>query len=380
VTAGFGQTLPWSEVEAARRPNVQETEAETFLAEAAAAAAGRGAFLLEAPTASALTGGRRPHGEDAALDLGIAVELPLHAARGRRLDLAEAIEESGPTLRRAQRQLALADLAASYGSVWLAQAQVELRVEDLSITEAWLEATLRRVEAGADPPYESVLVGGERDRARLELMAARREVELAWGELARLAALPPEPRPLDLESLPGQGREPAANRPTGATALAGIRARLDLERLLARERSAAASSRWALQGDAAREGEEENIAHVGVAYRFARSGERGAIASAQSAAEAAAESRAMSDIGALRARLAAAQVALASGAPALGDDELRGARTALESRIAEGKERASQVLPLRRQLLDAALAAAGARAARAQARAELFFLEGSDLP
>ncbi len=64
----------------------------------------------------------------------------------------------------------------------------------------------RRVEAGADPPYEAILVGGERDRALLELVAARREVELAWGELSQLAALTPRPTPLDLTSLPGGAR------------------------------------------------------------------------------------------------------------------------------------------------------------------------------
>jgi hypothetical protein len=57
---------------------------------------------------------------------------------------------------------------------------------------------------------------------------------------------------------------------------------------------------------------------------------------------------------------------------------MRAALTALESRLTEGKDRASQVLPLRRQLLDAALASAGARAARAQAAAERFFLEGGN--
>ena len=177
---------------------------ETFLAEVAEAAAGGGAWLLEAPTASALTGGRRPDGGDTELDLGIAIELPIHADRHRRLDLATALSESSDALRRAQVAVALADLAAAYARAWLAQTEVELRAEDLAITEAWLETTRRRVDAGADPPYEAILVGGERDRALLELVAARREVELAWGELSQLAALAPRPTPLDLSSLPGQ--------------------------------------------------------------------------------------------------------------------------------------------------------------------------------
>ncbi len=380
VPSGAGQALSFSEIAAARRPHLLEIEAQTFLAEAAQAAAGGGGWLLEGPTASVLTGGRRPDGGDASFDLGVAVDVPLHAARHRRVDLATAIDESSDDLRGSQRAIALADLAAAYAGAWLTQAEAELRALDLSITEEWLEATRRRVDAGADPPYEAILVGGERDRALLELVAAGREVELAWGELTQLAELPAEWRPLELSTLPEATDVGDAVAVTGAAALAGIDARRNLEILLARERSSAASSRWALAGDAAREGEEENIAHVGVAYRFARQGEKAAVANAQTAAEAAAESRAASDRAALRARLTAARAALASGALTLDEDDLRAARAALESRLAEGKERASAVLPLRRQLLDAALAAAAARAARAQARAELFFLEGSDSP
>ena len=378
VPACTAQALAFREVASARRPHPQEIEVESFLAEVTEASAGGGAWLLEAPTASALTGGRRPDGGDTELDLGVAIELPIHADRHRRLDLATALSKSSDALRRSQVAVAHADLAAAFARAWLAQTEVELRAEDLAITEAWLEATRRRVDAGADPPYESILVGGERDRALLELVAARREVELAWGELSQLAALSPRPTPLDLSSLPRERDVSPPVEAGGATVLAGIEARRNLELLLARARFAAASSRWAVEGDAAREGEEENIAHVGFAYRFARQGEKAANASAQRAAEAAAESRAASESAALAARLVAAEVALASQAPALEEGDLEGARRALESRLAEGKERASQVLPLRRQLLDAALASAAARAARAQAMAELFLLEGGD--
>jgi hypothetical protein len=380
VPACTAQALAFREVASARRPHPGEIEVESFLAEVTEASAGGGAWLLEAPTASALTGGRRPDGGDTELDLGVAIELPIHADRHRRLDLATALSESSDDLRRSQAAVALADLAAAFARAWLAQTEVELRAEDLAITETWLEATRRRVDAGADPPYEAILVGGERDRALLELVAARREVELAWGELAQLAAVALRPSPLELSSLPGSGGAPASNEPSGAAALTGIETRRNLEILLARARFAAAASRWAIAGDAAREGLEENIAHVGVAYRFARQGERAANANAQGAAEAAAESRAATDTAALRARLVAAQVALASEAPVLDERDLQGARRALESRLAEGKERASEVLPLRRQLLDAALASAAARAARAQAMAEIFLLEGGHSP
>jgi outer membrane protein TolC len=370
------EPLRFAEAAAARLPHEREIDAEAFLADAASAAVGAGSWLLEGPTASGATGGRRPDRGDAALDVGFEIELPLQSDRQRRLELANALDESGASIRAAARAIALADLAGAYAGAWLAQAIIDLRAEDLALTDAWHAATQRRVEAGADPPYESILVAGERDRALVELIAARREVELKWGELARLAALGGEPRVLDLASLPGGAGPASSGDGAGAATLAGIESRRDLALLLARAQTAAASSRWALNGDAAREGEEENIAHVGVSYRFARHGERAALAVVESAAAAAAENVAAAERVDLRARLAAAAVPLAAEPSSLDDDDLRRAREALDSRLDEGRDRASTVLPLRRQLLEAALAAVAARAARAQAAAEIFFLDG----
>ena len=373
VPAGTAESLTFTEVAAGRVPHEREVRAEALLAEAAGAAAGSGGWLLEAPSASLTAGPRRVDDGATTSDVAVEVELPLAAGRHRRLDLATALDDDRVRIRAAGRAIALADLAGAYARAWLAQEEMALRVQDISIAEAWVAATERRVEAGADPPYESILVAVERDRALLDLLAARRDVELTWGELARLAAVPRAPQPLDPSSLP-RGEQAA-----GAAVLTGIEASRDLAILLAGARSAAASSRWSVAGDAGREGEEE-LARLGVAYRFAMRGERAAIAGQRSSAEASATSEAAGAMADLRSRIAAAQVALRSTAPRLDAAALESVERALESRLAEGRERVSQVLPLRRQLLEAALAAAGARAARAQAAAELFFLDGGVLP
>src|SRR5688572_28133321 len=264
--------LSFEQAAAARRTHPRELEVERLLAEAAAAATGRGGILLEGPTTSVTTGPRRAEGSTDA-DAMVEVEVPLLATRQRRSDLAAALDEKAEAVRLSARGIALADLSAAYARAWLAQTEAKLREEDIAVVDDWLAATERRVEAGADPPYESILIAGERDRALLDLLAARREVELAWGELARWSAIAESSQPVDIATLPGAREAGAALEESGKAVFSGIEARRELIALLARARTAAASSRWAIAGDAGREG-DERLARVGFAYRFPLGGER----------------------------------------------------------------------------------------------------------
>ncbi|HEX6203957.1 MAG TPA: TolC family protein [Thermoanaerobaculia bacterium] len=380
--------LTFDEALSRRRPTALEAGAAALLAEARRQAAGGGGLAAEGPSL-ALTGGPR-RGEDGgtAGDFAVEVELPLAGGRGARGELAEAVAATADDLLAGARALAGADLAAAFVDAWLAQQVIAVRAEDLAASEEQLTLARRRVEAGADPPYEPVLVAGERDRALVELVAARREAELAWGALAERAEVGAEPRPLTLGGLPGgagaaDGDDPAALAPSGGSegdardgpAFAALEARRRLESALARARAGAARSRWAVATEIESEG-DERAAHVGVAYRFPLPGERAGIAAEAAAAEASAERAARAEAAALRARVAAARTALAAAAPTVGAGELERARSALAVRVAEGKERPSAVLPLRRQLLEARLAALAARATRARAAAELHFLTG----
>jgi hypothetical protein len=362
--------LAFGEVLAQRRPTAAEAAVAALVAEARRAAAGGGRFASEGPTVAVTAGPRRTDEEESAGDFAVGVELPLLAARGARAELAREVESAAGDALAGARALAGADLAGAFVDAWLTQRVVAVRQEDLAAMDEWLALARHRVEVGADPPYEPTLVAGERDRSLVGLVTARREAELAWGELVARAALGDEPQPLSLAGLAGGG-DPGAGPP----ALAGIDARRRLEGALARARGAAGRSRWALSSEVAAEG-EERLAHVGVAYRLPLPGERAALAGEVAAAEALAARAAEADAAAVRARLAAARTALAAAGPAVDPGDLERARRALATRVAEGKERASTVLPLRRQLLEAHLAGLAAEALRARAATELAFLTG----
>jgi hypothetical protein len=372
--AGAEERVAFPEALAHRRSSAAEGEISSLLAEAGRAAAGTSSFAAEGPSVG-FEAGPRDGAEATAADFAVDLEVPLQAGRGARAALARELEAVAPDARAGARALAAADLAAAFVDAWLAQARVAVHEEDVAVTDEWLDAARRRVEAGADPPYEPVLVAGERDRALGELVAARREVELTWGELTARTDLGDGPRPLTLAGLPAVASAPGG---TDRGVAAGIDARRRLALALTQARRASSRSRWALASVLAKEG-DENLAHLGVAYRFPLRGERAAIEAEVAAAEAQAVRAAAAEAAVLRGRLASARAALAAPAPALQEAELDQARRALAARVAEGKERPSQVLPLRRQLLEARLAALTAEALRARAAADLFFLTGGVL-
>ena len=371
-TVAAPHALDFGDVLAARRPSPEEVSAQVLLADARRSAAGGAGLAAEGTSLSVLGGPRRADSGESEADLGVGIELPLLAGRDSRAELAAKLERLEHPLIRGSRAVAAADLASAFVDVWLAQSTAEVREHDLAAAEEWLTAARLRVEAGADPPYEPTLVAGERDRALVELVAVRRELELAWGELAAFADVGPAPREVTLQGLPSAS--PLSASEEGAAAIS-IAAREELAVGLARVRGSSARSRWSLTGEVATEG-DERLAHVGVAYRLPLRGERSAIEQEQTAAEAQATREADSARAALRARLAAARTALAAASPALGSSDLLRAQQALTARLAEGKERPSEILPLRRQLLEARLAGLAARAAEARAAAEIHFLLG----
>jgi hypothetical protein len=373
IAAPVGAQLTFSEAAARRRPHPEEVELERLVAEAQRAAAGGHGRAAEGPTTSVEAGPRDvPEGWES--DLAVGIELPLLAARSERQALAQMLPDVSDAMSSAARAVADAELAEAFVAAWLAHAVAELRQQDVAAVDSWLAASRRRAQAGADPPYEPTLVAGERDRAVVELIEARREVELAWGELQARSGVPLRPEPLDLAGLPGTERLEATPPPAAAARVReGIEARRRLAVALARALAASSSSRWGLAGTVAREG-DERLAHLGVAYRLPLRGERAAIASEQAAAEAQASRDAELRLTATEARLAAARAALAPAGPLLDPSDVDRALAALAVRVEEGKERPSEVLPLRRQLLEARVAALRARAARLAAGAQLHFL------
>jgi outer membrane protein TolC len=368
--------LSFAKVVEARRPHPDELELESLLAEAQRLSAGGRSFLAEGLTSSVEAGPRdTPGGVEA--DAAVEVEAPLLAARSHRGALSDLLPQAAGAMREATALLAEAELADVFVAAWLAQEVVAVRQQDLAAVTAWLSAAQSRVAEGADAPYEPILVAGERDRALVELLDAQREVAASWGELVARAEISVRPLPLDIADLPGRIGD--ATLELSPVPQAGIEARRRLSLALAAVEAASAESRWGLKATVAREA-DENVAHAGVAYRLPLRGERAGIAAGRQADESRAHREAELALAGLEARLAIAAAALAAIEPTLTAAELEGAETALQARIAEGKERTSEVLPLRRQLLEARIAALEARAARLSAAAQLHILGGGDQP
>jgi hypothetical protein len=378
-TAGQ-EPLRFGDVRTRVVPTEAQLETEELLAAAAQAAVGGSSLLGDGITTGVTTGPRHREGAGTSSDLAFSAELPLRSDRSERAALGDALGGLAEALRLADSDVASAELARAFVDAWLAQELVMLREQDLTLVESWLGTARRRVEAGADPPFEATLVAGEHDRALVELMAARRQVESSWGELVARAELPPRPRPLSLAGLPGADAFAAVPVADPSPRLVGgLAARRALGVQLARVDAGAARSRWALAGEAAREG-DERLARVGVAYRFPLRGESSAIGAAVQVAQIRADRDAARRRAAIQASLAAASAAKGSPPATLDDAELERAQAALTARLEEGKERASEVLPLRRQLVEARVAALAARAARLEAGADLFFLGGAGAP
>jgi hypothetical protein len=364
--------LDFDAVLAKRRPSPEEIEVERLLAEAQRISAGSRGVAAEGPTTSIAGGPRDKDGSED--DLSLQVEMPLLSARSERRALGEMLPTAGAAAKTAAGAVADAELADAFVAAWLADAIAHVRALDLATVEAWLDASRRRTEAGADPPYEPILVGGERDRALVESIEAHREVELAWGELRARADVPQRPEPVALGALPGYATTPDITTSSpGDVMKAGIEARRNVAIAVARVQTARASSRWGLAGEVAAEG-GERLAHVGVAYRLPLRGERSAIAAEQSAAETAANREAERRLVEVEAQVSAAAATLAWAGQVLDSSALDAAQAALTARLEEGKERPSEILPLRRQLLEARIAALRSRAARIAAEAKLFFL------
>jgi hypothetical protein len=367
--AGAGERaapVELADLTAVRRPHPAELEAEARLAAGRRTLARSAGALLGGPVLSVAAGPRHVESGETRADVAVGLLLPIFAAGPEQRALAAALASAEPLLLAAAGSEAELALAAAYSELWRLDALAALRAEDLAIVERWLAATRRRVEEGADPAYEATLVAGERDRAALELERTRAGVAVARAALAALAPLPEG----ELRLVPPT-EPPVCSARAGSSALErAARARAELAIAEAGLATRAESARWALASDLAREGDED-VARLGLAYRFAPRGEKVALDEVRAAAEAAEWRASELELSRLAARREAARSRLAAASALSGDDELAAGVAALEARLSEGRSRPSEALPLRRQLLAAREAAIDARAERALAAAEL---------
>lgn len=344
--------LSYDDILQRARTSPEQLRADALLAERHRALGGTRGLLREGPALGLAAGPRTRAGAPSSTDQSLELDLPLFLSPAVRRDLASALGQADPALREAARVEARFRLRQAYLDAWLAERLLQLREADLATVRTWLQAARARLEAGADPAFQVSLVEGEALRAQADLEEAHRQRLTAWAGLRSLAEVPAAPQPL------GDPGEPAAPAPEGlqvrfeAGALRqALQRRLDLDRQTLRHQEALAASRWSLRGSYAREG-EERIGKVGLAYRFARPGEGQALRRETETALQAATRESESALLDLDARFQSALARLPLAAPipfAAFDASLR----AVGLRLSEGRERPSEALPIRRQLLEA---------------------------
>jgi hypothetical protein len=113
-----------------------------------------------------------------------------------------------------------------------------------------------------------------------------------------------------------------------------------------------ALSRWGLRAGLALEG-VDTFGRVGVVVRFNRSGEPEALRQASEAALAASRRATELALAALDTRFRTARERLDAASPPEAPETFAAAIQAVGLRLREGKERPSDALPIRRQLLEA---------------------------
>lgn len=313
--------------------------------------AATGGILREAPTLTA-EAGRRTGPVATGTDRMAQVEAPLLMAPSTRLEAAQSLDRAQGSLLALARAEARHRLRLAYLDAWLAAAQLRLRSSQLELTKTWVQVAQARVDSGSDPAYQADLVKGDLLRLRTEHGEAQRKASEAWAALRALTDLP-----ADLQSLADPG-PPALPAPEGlpdaflksllrralADRIAADRTAFDLQQAIK-------ASRWTLKGSYASEG-DERIARLGVGFRLPRSGELGAqkreAATGRNALNREAEATAFQ----LESRFQTALIRLHTFGEPPTAHSFDTAMKAVDLRLQEGKERPSDALLLRRQLLE----------------------------
>jgi outer membrane protein TolC len=314
--------------------------------------AATGGLLREAPTLTA-EAGRRSGPGTSSTDKVAQVDAPLLLAPTLRAGARDSLDRAEGSLLALARAEARHRLRLAYLDAWLAEAQLRLRSSQLDLTETWVKVAQARVESGSDPAYQADLVRGDLLRLRSDLGEAQRRAAEAWGALRALTDLPAEPLPLadpGAPALPGpEGLSEAFQRSLMRRALAdrtaADRTAFDLQQALK-------GSRWSLRGSHASEG-DERITRLGVAFRLPRPGELSAQKREASAGRGALAREGEAAAYQLESRFQTALTRLRTFGDVLPPRRFDAALLAVDLRLREGKERPSDALLLRRQLLEA---------------------------
>ncbi len=349
--------LSFNDIQHRARTSPEQFRTEALLAGRQRALSESKGFLREGPSLALAAGPRKKAVEGTSTDQSVDLDLPLFLARGTRHRLETSLGKADPLLRQGAAIESSFRLRQAYLDAWLAERLLALREADLITVQAWLKAARARLEAGADPAFQVSLVEGEMLKAQLDLEEARKQRVGTWAALQALAEVPIQPVPLED---PGDPHLPETvglpPRYEQSSLRQALQARLDLEQQTLRHQEALATSRWSLRANYSKEEPGVHIAKLGFAYRFARIGEGQAIRRETEANLQATKRELEIALLELDARFQSAFQRLQSLSAPLPTPAFDSALKAVGLRLTEGKERPSEALPIRRQLLEAQVA------------------------
>jgi len=348
--------LTFQDIQGKARPAPEQWRAEALLAERGLQFQESKGFLREGPTVAMLAGPRRTPGAGTSTDKGFELDLPLFLSPRSRAALEASLGKAHPLVLEAARREGLFRLKSAYLDAWLASRLVALREADLGTVDRWLQAANARLEAGADPAFQVSLVEGERLKVQQELDEAWAQASRTWGVLVALADLPVAPVALaDPGAVPVIPTVDLDRRLQEGPLRKALLAQADLETQSLRLKEAQALSRWSLRGNYAQEGEDK-VTRFGFAVRLPRPGESASVKRNTEAQLRAVQGESRQAVAELDARTQAALNRIQKAPATTIVPDFARALGAIGLRLQEGKERPSEALPIRRQLLEAQMA------------------------
>lgn len=356
VQAAAQPALSFQDIQTKARPAPEQWRSEALLSERRLQFQESRGFLRDGPTVAIQVGPRRTPGAGTSTDKGLEIDLPLFLSPKIRAALESSLGKAHPLMTEAARREGFFRLKNAYLDAWLAARMVALREADLTTVDQWLEAAKARLEAGADPALQVSLVEGERLKVQQELDEARVQESRSWGALVALADLPSIPVVLaDPGPLPAIPTAELNRRLQDGPIRKALLAQLEMEAESLRLKEAMSLSRWSLRGSYAQEGEEK-VTRVGVAVRLPRPGESAAVRRNTEAQLRVVHGEARQALAELDARAEAASNRMKTMPASTIVPDFAKSLEAVGLRLQEGRERPSEALPIRRQLLESQMA------------------------
>ncbi len=348
--------LTYPDIQSKARSTPEQWRTDALLAERHLQFQESRGFLREGPTVSLSAGPRRIPGAPGTTDKGFDVDLPLFLSPRVRAELESSLGRAHPLLKESASRESALRLRTAYLDAWLAARMLALRETDLATVEEWLQAAKARFEAGADPAFQVSLVEGERLKVQQDLDDARSQVARTWGALVALADVATTPIPLaDPGVVPSFPQGDLLKRLQEGPLRKALLAQVELEERSLRLKEAQSLNRWSLRGSYAQEGEEK-VTRFGLAVRLPRPGERAAIRRSTETQVRALQGEARQALAELDARAQGAVSRFQKADSVSIVPDFTQAIAAVGLRLQEGRERPSEALPIRRQLLEAQMA------------------------